>query len=502
MPENQNLLYRALPSMSVLLNCITNAGYHADEPWAAPCLSSLADVPRTLLRESVENFLDNCRIAIREGEITDSSLLSLPALLPDLVEYAIRRTSPSLRRVLNATGIIIHTNLGRSRLAEEAVTAVAEAARYPSNLEFDLQKGTRGSRHSHVASLICRMTGAQAALAVNNNAAAVLLVLDTLCRDREVIVSRGELVEIGGNFRIPDVIKKSGCLLREVGTTNRTHLSDFRLALSEHTGAILKVHTSNYRIIGFTQEAGRAELAALANSASLPFIEDLGSGVLVDLAAQGFPHLGAEPAVAKVIADGADIVTFSGDKVLGGPQAGIIAGKLKYIEQIAKNPLLRALRMDKLNLAALEATLRLYLEPTLARTRIPTLRMMTTTADELLPRARKLARLLKKTLPAQKDGWLVAVRSGISQVGGGAFPEMNLPTWLTTMAHPSPHFNPAHLQKMLLQTKPPLLARVEDNALRLDLRTLDDREIPLAAAVLAQTAAPMFKPPCAGASKY
>ncbi len=482
-PETIHERMRSLPSMDAVLAAISNpASMGLDAETASLCAALAARTPRPLLREAAGEVLDARRDAVRQGVITDKNALSLPALLPDIVRHAAAVAAPHLRRVINATGVIIHTNLGRSLLAEEAVAAVAEAARGYSNLEFDLETGTRGSRQSHVEDLLCRLTGAEAAMAVNNNAAAVLLTLDTLCKGREVIISRGELVEIGGSFRIPAVIEKSGCTLREVGATNRTHLADYAGAVTEQTAALMKVHTSNYRITGFVKDVPREELAGLAREKRLPFIEDLGSGMLVAMASLGVPALAGEPAVRQALDSGADIVTFSGDKVLGGPQAGIIAGKAAYIDRIRKNQLHRAMRSDKLTLAALEATLRLYTDISLAKERIPTLRMLCMDKEALRRKAREL-----ETLLSLVPGMRVTVRESGSRAGGGAFPEADLPTFVVCVAHRS--VAPDVLQKALLQTAPPVLARVEQDCLCFDPRTLQDNDFSEAAASLRQAAA-------------
>ena len=475
MPKQHNPLFRALPSMNAVLEALADP---ANGQSARLC----AALPRPLLRESVESFLDQCRTAIASGAVSSERELALPVLLPRIAAHAEAASRPHFRRVLNATGVVIHTNMGRSLLAPEAVAAVKEAAEAYSNLEFDLDTGARGNRYSHVADLIRRLTGAEAALVVNNNAAAVLLTLDTLCKGREVIVSRGELVEIGGSFRIPEVMEKSGCALKEVGATNRTHLEDYAEALSEHTAALMKVHTSNFRIIGFTSEVPREELAALAREHALPLIEDLGSGTLFDFAAAGLQALATEPTAARVLAAGVDVVTFSGDKVLGGPQAGVIAGKAEYIDRIKKNPMNRALRIDKLTLAALEATLRLYCDPALAMRRIPTLRMICASRDDIRPRARRLAALLKKRLAAFDCA--ISIREGASRTGGGAFPEQDLPTWLVCLEARGHH--PDTLRAALLRADPPVAVRIEENGLCLDARTLDDNEFSLLAEALEQ----------------
>lgn len=473
MSAQSNALYRALPSMNAALEAFA-------DPFDENCRALAASLPRALLRESVESFFNLCRARIADGAITTAEELSLQRLMPELLLHVTACSRPHFRKVLNATGVIIHTNLGRSLLPREAAQAVREAALSYSNLEFDLETGARGSRYSHVEDLIRRLTGAESALVVNNNAAAVLLVLDSLCKGREVVVSRGELVEIGGSFRIPEVMTKSGCFLKEVGATNRTHLADYARAIGENTAALMKVHASNFRIIGFTKEVERERLAALAREKDLPLIEDLGSGMLFDFAAANLQHLAFEPTAARVLAAGVDVVTFSGDKVLGGPQAGIIAGRARYIDTIKSNPLNRALRIDKLTLAALEATLRLYLDPAYAQERIPTLRMICMTEQAMKKRAGKLARLLKKRLP----GITVTLRPGASRTGGGAFPEYDLPTWLVRLQ--SPGHAPDVLREALLRTDPPLVARLEDDALCLDARTLDDAEFSLAAEALAR----------------
>lgn len=486
------LLFRALPAMGLILDFFatpsTLASVNAQD--AARASSLHATLPRPLLRESIESFLELCRAHIRQGTVADASSLTLPALVSDLVRHVEAVSRPRLRPVLNATGVVIHTNLGRSVLAEEAAKAALQAALSYSNLELDLGTGKRGSRYSHVEKLLCRLTGAEAALVVNNNAAAVLLMLDTLCKGREVVVSRGELVEIGGSFRIPEVMEKSGCILKETGATNRTHVKDYAASINEHTAALLKVHASNFRIIGFVKSPDRKELAELAHTHDLPLLEDLGSGTLFDFAAAGFAHMGDEPTAARVLEQGVDLVSFSGDKVLGGPQAGILAGKAAYMERIKNNPLTRALRIDKMTLAALEATLRLYLDPALALQRIPTLRMLCLREEELRRRAQSLARMLKqrfKTKPPPSCAIEIFLRSGSSRSGGGAFPERELPTCLVCLRCAS--ISPDALRKSLLKTSPPLIARVEEDALCLDPRTLMEKEFTLVARILEQALA-------------
>ncbi|KHK00525.1 L-seryl-tRNA(Sec) selenium transferase [Desulfovibrio sp. TomC] len=441
---------------------------------------SLAALPRAMLRDAVTSFLDGLREDIRAGRLTDPVQLDHALLFAQCARSAAAATRPHFRRVINATGVVVHTNLGRSLLAPEAATAAAEACLHYSNLEFDLTTGERGSRYSHVLDILRTLTGAEDALVVNNNAAAVLITLETLAKGREVVVSRGQLVEIGGSFRIPEIMAKSGAILREVGATNRTHPRDYENAVTPETAALLKVHTSNYRIVGFTKEVSLAELVPLGRRHNLPVIEDLGSGNLTDFTSYGLP---GEPTVQQAVADGADVVTFSGDKVLGGPQAGIIVGRAKYIAAIRKNPLNRAIRIDKMTLAALEATLRLYRDPERARTVIPTVAMITAAPQALAKKARKLASLLKKSLAGR---YTVGTIPGASRVGGGAFPERDLPTTLVALSPLAGAPSPDALRARLLTTDPPLVARTQDDALLLDPRTLADDELKLVSTVLGQ----------------
>lgn len=439
----------------------------------------LRGAPRPLLRDGAQAYLDDLRAGIRAGKVTAAAELDRERLWPGLLHFVREYARPRFRRVLNATGVVAHTNLGRSLLAESAARAAYEACRHYSNLEFDLATGKRGSRYSHVERLLCALTGAEAALVVNNNAAAVLLVLETLAKGREVVVSRGQLVEIGGSFRIPDVMARSGALLREVGATNRTHRFDYEQAIGPETAALLRVHTSNFRVVGFTKEVPLSELAELARAHGLPLIEDLGSGSLEDLATAGLP---GEPPVRRVVESGADLVTFSGDKVLGGPQAGIIVGRADLVAAVKRNPLNRALRIDKMTLAALEATLRLYLEPERARREVPTLSMILAEPEELATRAKALARAVRR---AAGEHFAVACAPGFSQVGGGAFPERGVATTLVRLTPKRPGLTPDRLRVRLLRTDPPLVGRVEDGAFLLDPRTLDKTEYPLVGAALA-----------------
>jgi L-seryl-tRNA(Ser) seleniumtransferase len=371
---------------------------------------------------------------------------------------------PRLRRVINATGVVLHTNLGRAPLSAEAIEAVrATAGRY-SNLEMDLERGERGSRYAHVDALIRRLTGAEAALVVNNNAAAVLLALAAVAAGREVVVSRGELVEIGGAFRIPDVMAQSGARLREVGTTNRTRADDYRRAVGPETAALLKVHQSNFRIVGFTEEASVAELSGVAHETALPLLHDLGSGSLVDLAPFG---LTGEPTVQGALADGADLVTFSGDKLLGGPQAGVICGRAAWVALCRRHPLNRALRIDKLTLAALEATLRAYLHPEAALRSVPALRALTRPADELRRDADELALDLGRRVGGGAE---VAVVEESSRAGGGSLPDATMPSWCVAVAPADTSLD--DLVRRLRSGDPAVVARVQDGRLLLDPRTL------------------------------
>jgi L-seryl-tRNA(Ser) seleniumtransferase len=433
----------------------------------------LALVSREILREACRDEVGSLRNQILSGR-QDPMQRHKPTceeaarnVLTRVKDMHRRR----LRRVVNATGIILHTNLGRSPLCPDAVAAIVEAGRGYSNLEFDLKQGRRGLRYDHVRDLLCMLTRAEDALVVNNNAAAVLLVLNTLASGREAIVSRGELIEIGGEFRIPEVMEKSGARLREVGSTNRTHLKDYEKAISGQTGLILKVHTSNYRIIGFTQEVALPELAALGKQKGVPVMDDLGSGCLIDLDRYGLQH---EPTIAETLQTGVDVVTCSGDKLLGGPQAGIILGKRDLLKKIKDNPLNRALRIDKLTLAALEATLIQYLNPDRALAQIRTLRALTASANEMARMARRLMTMLRRLgLP----GFAFRLQKGVSLAGGGSLPTEEIPTVLVRIRAEG---LPVHIMEERLRSLDvPIIARIEEDALLLDPRTIAADEFTL-----------------------
>ncbi|MFQ6133196.1 MAG: L-seryl-tRNA(Sec) selenium transferase [Armatimonadota bacterium] len=464
--DSRQQLLRRLPAVSEAL----------EHPRVAEWL---AGHPRPLVVRALQDAVSSARRAIVECH-SDEAAARLPAdmdaLLPDAEQRLAQLTRPSLCPVINATGIIVHTGLGRSLLADEAVAALERAARSYTNLELDLDTGERGSRHVHLESLLCDLTGAEAALAVNNNAAAVLLTLNSLAEGREVIVSRGQLVEIGGAFRMPDIVEKSGCRLVAVGTTNRTRLADYERAITENTAALMRVHHSNFAILGFTEETPLAAMAQLARERGLLLVDDLGSGALVDLSPHG---LGREPLAQESVAAGADIVTFSGDKLLGGPQAGIILGRQDLLARVRKSPLARAVRLEKLIIAALEATLRLYLDPETALTAVPTLACATEPADAVRARARSLLRRLRDVPDEAAEFEIVPAESA---VGGGALPGQTIPSWaLAVRPWSSP---PSDAAARLRTADPPAIARVQDDRLLLDLRTVRPDELPALAAAL------------------
>ncbi|MCD6273284.1 MAG: L-seryl-tRNA(Sec) selenium transferase [Deltaproteobacteria bacterium] len=433
------------------------------------------DIPKPVVIKSVrsviakrrESILGNKKI-FSDSDLTDASMLF------DVEKLVQEDMQPNLKRVINATGVVVHTNLGRSLLAKAALENMAEIAGGYSNLEFDLLNGRRGSRYSLVEDILCEISGAESAMVVNNNAGAVFLSLDTVAPQKEVIVSRGELVEIGGSFRIPDVMEKSGAILKEVGTTNRTHLKDYKNALSENTGLLLKVHTSNYSVVGFTAAVSLEQMVELGNKHRLPVMEDLGSGTFVDFSKY---NMTKEPTIQESVASGADIITFSGDKLLGGPQAGIIIGNKIIIDRIKQNPLARALRIDKLTLAALEITLRLYREPEKAVKAIPTLQMLTIPLSDIKNRAEKLAKLLSdiEEPDFNKSGLSVNVANISSRAGGGALPLLDLPSKAVRISIAGISAN--SIEKAMRRNDPPIIGRIEDDLFVLDLRTIHNEEL-------------------------
>ena len=422
---------------------------------------------RPLVLEAARSALDEARAALAAGGGIDRT-----ALDADVTARVRALAAPSLVPLFNLTGTVLHTNLGRAPLPEAAVAAMAAVARGASNLEFDVATGRRGDRHRHVEPRLCRLTSAEAAIVVNNNAAAVLLVLDTLARRKEVPVSRGELIEIGGAFRMPDIMKRAGAKLVEVGTTNRTHLRDYEAAVGPRTALLMKVHASNYAVEGFTASVAERQLAGLARERGLPLVSDLGSGSLLDMTAFGLPP---EPTVRGMIEAGVDLVTFSGDKLLGGPQAGIVAGRAEWIGKLKRNPLMRALRPDKITLAALESVLALHEDPDRLAERLPALRLLIRGRDEIEAQARRVRPRLAARLGS---GWSVETVHCRSQIGSGALPVDRLPSAglrCTPAGAKRGRSSRLHALAAALRALPvPVIGRVHDGALTLDLRCLDD----------------------------
>ena len=471
-----NACFRAIPSTDKCLEALASPGEALASLAAPGVLDAVRQAPRSLVREAVQSFWDGKRDGVRQGECAGPEQLSLEACFGELAAWCARQGSPRLQEVINGTGVVIHTNTGRSVLAPSAAQAVFQAASGSCTLEFDGATGGRGSRNDLLSYAIRDLAGAEDGIAVNNNAAAVLLALDTLCKGGEAVISRGELVEIGGSFRIPDVMESTGVALKEVGATNRTHLADYERAITENTRAVIRVHTSNYRIVGFQSAVPTDELADLAHRHGLPLLNDLGSGSFVDFSQAGLPP---EPTVPECIRQGCDLVLCSGDKLLGGPQAGIIAGKAELLDRIRKNPLLRALRMDKLAYAGLEATLRLYYEPERACREIPTLRRMLADPAKLARQARSLRTRLARAL---KGACTVSLAEDSSRAGGGAFPECRLPT--TLVALKPKDCTAAELKRRLLRLRPILIGRLENDAFCLDPRTIEQADHARAAALL------------------
>jgi L-seryl-tRNA(Ser) seleniumtransferase len=439
---------------------------------SSPRLSEISAVyPRNILLKAVHQVLESLRVQVVSGPaVGDKDPFSMERILEEVKKRAGALSAQSLRPIINATGVVVHTNLGRSILAESVLDKLKLIAGGYSNLEYDLDRGARGSRYTHVEGILKELTSAEAAMVVNNNAAAVLVALDTLAKDREVIVSRGQLVEIGGSFRIPDVMRRSGARMIEVGTTNKTHLRDYEGVIGPETGLLLKVHQSNFQVVGFTQQVNTVDLVNLGRKYSIPVMEDLGSGCLVDFSKYGGSM--KEPSVSEVLAQGVDLVTVSGDKMLGGPQAGIILGRKNLVEAIRRNQLSRALRIDKLTLAALEETLRLYRDERTAVREIPTLRMILQPYSELKTKARRLLRMIGRLDPGRFSIELV---DGNSKVGGGALPMASMPSRLLSLIPGKLSANA--IEEGLRAGDPPIITRLEKDRVLLDLRTIQDREL-------------------------
>lgn len=447
-------LLRQIPKMDELL-----ADEHVQE--------LMDEKSHQVVKEFLRDLLDSYRKAILDGHAKAAPSVS------EIVEETQRHFTESgdfhLRRVVNATGVVVHTNLGRAILSKRALQAVCSTAAEYSNLEYNIEAGSRGSRHDHVSQLLCRLTGAEAAMIVNNNAAAVVLCLSALAGGKEVIVSRGEQVEIGGSFRVPEIMEQSGAVLREVGSTNRTKPEDYEKAIREETGALLKVHTSNYRIVGFTRETTLQELSVIAKSHSLPLLYDMGSGLFRDLSRYGID----EPTVKQVLDAGADVVMFSGDKLLGGPQGGLVVGKKEYIDLMKKHPLARAFRVDKMTLAAAEATFYEYQDMERAEKEIPVLRMITESAESLKDRAEALAAVLgREFMDTHLD---FSVEPVEDRVGGGAAPTVPLYGYAITVCG----MQAEELEAGLRRAKVPVIVRIRDDHVCLSVRTLQEEDTPL-----------------------
>lgn len=456
--ENQQRLLKKLPGVDYILEILKKD-------------ISYENVPKTVVLSSTRNVLEELRQTVLENspDIKDDDFAD-SAILSKVSAEIVRSITLNLKRTINAAGVVVHTNLGRSLLSAPAIEHVTMTAQRYSNLEFNIDTGKRGLRYSAVEDIICEISGAEAALAVNNNAGAVLLALDTVASRKEVIVSRGELVEIGGSFRIPDVMAKSGGILKEVGTTNRTHKKDYEDAVNENTGLLLKVHTSNYSVVGFTASVALPDMVEIGEKHDIPVMDDLGSGTFIDLSKYG---LSKEPTVQDSVKAGVDIVTFSGDKLLGGPQAGIIVGKKKYIDQIKKNPLTRALRVDKMTLAALESTLRLYRDEEKAVKTIPTLRMLTMPVEKTEEIANRIIDTLKtiKGIENEIDFSLLDLSS---RAGGGSLPLLNLPSKCVGITIKG--LSASALEKKLRLNTPAVIGRIEDDTFIIDPRTIQDDE--------------------------
>jgi L-seryl-tRNA(Ser) seleniumtransferase len=451
MEEKQKLL-TSLPSVDEILR--SNQG-----------LEWLKAYPRRYVLQAVRDAIDSRRKEILKGFTSDVSEESMMAEIENVIE---RLSSYSLRPLINATGIVIHTNLGRSVLSEKSLENIRKVSGSYSNLEYDLRAGKRGKRYSHVVRVLREVTDAEDALVVNNNAGAVFLCLNTLSKGKEAIVSRGELVEIGGSFRMPEVMAASDATLREVGTTNKTHLHDYERAINDNTALIVKVHKSNFRVTGFVHEVSIEDLVSLGRRYQIPVMFDLGSGCLIDLKPFGIHD---EPIVRDIVNSGVDITTFSGDKLLGGPQGGIIVGKKEYIERIQKNPLTRAMRIDKLTLAGFEATLMEYIDEEKAIQHIPTLRLLLQKPEEIKERAKRIAKRLKKEIQNAH----ITVMADTSRAGGGSLPELDLSTYVVSIR--SDNISVNELEERLRNGNPPIISRIKEGSLIIDARTIKKEDV-------------------------
>mgnify|MGYP000606365994 CR=1 FL=1 len=447
---NKNMLYRSIPKVDVLL----------EDPEIQGLIETYS---RDTVVESIHLEMDALRKYIGTCEDEEKAKEQIENLNTNVRRTVTAMHTPNMRSVINGTGTILHTNLGRAPISQKHMKRIAQIATGYSNLEYNLEAGRRGERYSHFEKLLCKITGAEAAMAVNNNAAAVMLILSSLAKGGEVVVSRGELVEIGGKFRVPDVMEQSGATLVEVGTTNKTHFADYENAITEETTALLKVHTSNYRIVGFTESVGIDELVPLGEKHDLPVIEDLGSGVLIDLSKYGITY---EPTVQDSIRNGADVVCFSGDKLLGGPQAGIIVGKKKYIDRMKQNQLMRALRIDKFTASALEVVLKEYLSEERAVQNIPVLQMMTKPFEEVKKEAQRLRRLLN-TLSLHAE---IELEECHSQIGGGSLPLERIPSMAVTIKPLG--MSTVELEEYMRFLPVPIIPRTMNDKIFLDVRTI------------------------------
>jgi L-seryl-tRNA(Ser) seleniumtransferase len=459
--DDKNLIFRQIPSVDYLLE-------------SSDVKEFLLTTPRVLVLRAVHYVLDALREKIVRAHTADELPdLALGNVVDQIQKQILILSQPSLRHVINATGVIVHTNLGRSLLAKNVISTFNSLGGCYSNLEYDLKTGKRGSRYVHVEDILIELTGAEGAMVVNNNAAAVLITLDTVAKGKEVIISRGQLVEIGGSFRIPEVMKKSGATMFEVGTTNRTTIRDYEAAIVSNTALLLKVHTSNFQTVGFTEDVPLEELVALGKKYSLSVMEDLGSGCFIDFSRYG---LTKEPTVQNSVAKGADIITFSGDKMLGGPQCGIILGKREIISAIKSNQLARALRVDKLTILALQETLNLYRNEKRAIRRIPTLRMICQSYQSVVRKAKKLFEMIE---PIDNSAFSVSLCDGFSRVGGGAMPLEEIRSRLLCISPGK--LSATYIANALSSHNPPIIARVEKDQVLLDARTIQEKEITLVA---------------------